>query len=222
VADDSAPARGRPVTQVRGFYAVLDRDDPALAERLVSPDGAGARVLQIRLKGAPAAELLAVAERALPVARRHGALLIINDRLDIALAAAADGVHLGQDDLPLPAARALVAGVPGFVIGISTHDVAQVREAVRGGADYLGFGPVFATRTKQDPDPVQGIQGLAAAVAAAGDLPVVAIGGITPDHAGAVAGAGASAACAISAVLGAPDVAGAGRAIAGAWLNTRR
>ncbi len=211
----SAADPGR-LALVRGFYAVLDRDDDALAEALVDPAGAGATVLQVRIKPGTTREILTVARRARAITRRVGALLIINDRVDLALAVEADGVHLGQDDLPLAAARALVGAA--MLIGVSTHDEAQVRAAVAGGADYLGFGPVFPTQTKTDPDPVQGIQGLARAVTAATRVPVVAIGGITPCRAAAVAVTGAAAACAISAVNGAPDVGAAGARIRRAWL----
>lgn len=204
--------------RIRGFYAVLDRDDGDLIEALVDPARGGASVLQVRIKPGSAAATLAAARRAREATRRHGALLIVNDRVDLALAADADGVHLGQDDLPLLAARALCerAGAH-LVIGISTHDEAQVRAAVAAGADYLGFGPVYATATKENPDPVQGIQGLARAVAAAGGVPVVAIGGITPDRAAEVAATGAAAACAIAAVNGAADPAAAARRIARSW-----
>lgn len=191
---------------------MLDRDDPHLAEQLVSC----ASVLQVRIKPGSARDILAAARRAREITRRAGALLIVNDRVDLALAADADGVHLGQDDLPLEAARRVA---PRLIIGISTHDVAQVRAAR--GASYLGFGPVYATTTKLNPDPVQGIQGLRAAVEAAEGVPVVAIGGITPANVTEVAAAGAAAACAISAVNGAPDVVGAARAIAAPWLNNR-
>jgi thiamine-phosphate pyrophosphorylase len=172
-------------------------------------------VLQVRLKPATTREILAAARMAREVTRRAGTLLIINDRVDVARAVGADGVHLGQTDLPLADARALLG--PRSLIGISTHDLDQVRAAVAAGADYLGFGPVSATRTKQNPDKVVGIQGLAAACAAAGRVPVVAIGGLTVADGPALAAAGAAAACAISAVNGAPDVVAAGRALGAAW-----
>jgi thiamine-phosphate pyrophosphorylase len=194
---------------VRGFYAVLDRDDPGFAELLIR---GGARVVQVRMKRASAAELARACARALEVTRAHGALLVVNDRLDVALAIGADAVHLGQDDLPLADARRISSG--RLLIGVSTHDEAQVRAAMAGGADYLGFGPVFATATKDDPDPVQGVTGLARAVAAAGRVPVVAIGGITAPRAAECAAAGAAAACAIAAVNGAKDPEAAARAIA--------
>ena len=184
--------------QLRGFYAVLDREDAELAAALV----AHACALQIRIKTGGAEQLARVARMARPLCRAAGIPLVINDRLDVALAVGADGVHLGQTDLPLAEARVLAAG--RLVIGVSTHDVAQVAAACAGGADYLGFGPVFATRTKANPDPVQGLAGLRAAVTAAGRTPVVAIGGITPAFARDLYAAGASALCAISAVNDAP------------------
>lgn len=200
---------------VRGFYAVLDRDDEALAHQLVSPQGAGARILQLRIKPdtpLTANELCRIAHMARAVCDAHGAAFVINDRLDVALACRADACHLGQDDLPLADARAALAACNRRLwLGISTHNLDQVRAAVAAGADYLGFGPVFATRTKANPDPVVGLAGLAAAVRVAGPVPVVAIGGIGLEDAAAVYAAGAAAICAISAVNGAEDVAKAGR-----------
>lgn len=210
----------RPLSQplhqyVRGFYAVLDRDDEALAHQLVSAQGAGARVLQLRIKPdipLTANELCRLGRMARAVCDQHGAALIVNDRLDVALACEADGCHLGQDDLPLADARAALAACGRHLwLGISTHNLEQVRAAVAGGANYLGFGPVFATRTKANPDPVVGLAGLAEAVRVAGPVPVVAIGGIGLEDAAAVYAAGAAAICAISAVNGAADVAKAGR-----------
>ncbi len=209
-------------SRLRGFYAVLDAADPDLAEQLVGAAGAGATVLQVRIKPAiplDSAGLLAAAEMARRVTRAAGALLIIDDRIDIALAVAADGVHLGQRDLPVGQARQLVDrfGPPRLLIGVSTHNPAEVAAALAGGADYLGFGPVYATTTKDNPDPVQGLVGLAAAVHQAGQVPVVAIGGITPDRAAEVARTGAAAACAIGAVTGASDPGAAGRQIGAPW-----
>jgi thiamine-phosphate pyrophosphorylase len=197
-----------PGDAIRGFYAVLDADDEALARALVG----AARVLQVRIKppdgGPGAAELVRIARMARRVCDAAGAALIVNDRVDVALAAGADGVHLGQTDLPIDAARRCA---PGLWIGVSTHDVAQVRAACVAGADYLGFGPVFATTTKANPDPVQGLAGLAAAVRAAAGVPVVAIGGIRPEDVAAIYAAGAHAICAIGAVNRAADVAATAR-----------
>jgi thiamine-phosphate pyrophosphorylase len=200
----------RPVAPyVRGFYAVLDRDDEALAHALVGPGGA--RVLQVRIKPGSADEIARVARMARRVCDAHGAALVVNDRVDVALAVGADGVHLGQSDVPVEEARRIVGDA--LWIGASTHDVAQVHAAIGRGADYVGFGTIFATRTKANPDPVQGIAGLAAAVRAAGAVPVVAIGGITPAEAEALYAAGASALCAIAAVNAAPDPVGAAHAL---------
>jgi thiamine-phosphate diphosphorylase len=192
---------------IRGFYAVLDREDEQLARQLL----AVARVLQIRVKPGSAAEILRVARLARQLCDETGALLVVNDRVDLAVAAGADGVHLGQTDLPIEDARRFA---PDLIVGVSTHDTAQVERAVASGADYLGFGPVFATQTKQNPDPVQGIAGLRAAVAAARGTPIVAIGGIeaSPAVAREVYGAGAAAICAIRAVNHAGDVSAAARA----------
>jgi thiamine-phosphate pyrophosphorylase len=199
--------------EISGFYAVLDRDDEALARTLVS---SGARVLQVRLKprGARigAREILAAAHMARRVCDESGARLVVNDRFDIALLANADGVHLGQTDLSIATVRAIVG--TRLAIGVSTHDLAQVRAAVTAGADYLGYGPVFGTTTKENPDAVQGIDALRAAVGAAGDVPIVAIGGITSDRVADVYATGARAICAISAVNQAPDVGLAARSFA--------
>lgn len=194
-------------TKLRGFYAVIDRDDANLADALLS----AARVLQVRMKGAPRGDLLAVARWARGITAARGALLVVNDDLEVALAVGADAVHLGQDDLALADARARAGSL---LIGVSTHDLDQVARAVAGGADYLGFGPVFGTTTKVNPDPTVGLDLLGAAVRAAGDVPVVAIGGITPAHAAAVAATGAHGACAISSVNASADPAAAAAAIA--------
>ena len=200
--------------RLRGFYAILDRDEEALATALV----AVSPVLQVRLKDASTRALLAAAHMARRVTAAAGALLIVNDRLDVALACGADGVHLGQDDLPLAAAiRALGAARDALLIGISTHDLDQVAAAVAGGADYLGFGPVFATATKANPDPIVGLAGLAAACARAAPVPVVAIGGVAVASAAALYQAGAAAACAISSVNAAADLPAAARALAAPW-----
>lgn len=196
---------------IAGFYAVLDRADEALARTLAR----ATRVLQVRLKPrgqvVDTATLVEVARMARRVCDEAGIALVVNDRLDVALAVGADGVHLGQTDLPLADARRLAGD--RLWIGVSTHDLAQVRAAVAGGADYLGYGPIFATSTKQDPDPVQGVAGLRAAVAEAKGTPVVAIGGITPASARELYAAGAAAICAIGAVNEAADVGAAARSL---------
>jgi thiamine-phosphate pyrophosphorylase len=191
----------------RGFYAVLDRDDETLARTLA----AHADVLQVRIKPGTPDEILRVARMARRVCDAAGILLFVNDRIDLALAAHADGVHLGQTDMPLDEARALVG--ERLKIGVSTHDLAQMERACAGAPDYAAFGPVFTTRTKANPDPVVGVAGLEAAVRVAKAVPVVAIGGITPRESNAVFAAGASAICAISAVNDAADVGDAARCL---------
>ena len=139
----------------------------------------------------------------------RGARLIINDRVDIAHLVDADGVHLGQDDLPAAAARALLPA--GKIVGLSTHNPQQLAAAVRAGvADYLAFGPVFATQNKRNPDPVAGLEALRAARRAC-PLPLVAIGGVDSGNLAAVLQTGVDCAAVIGAIVGAPDI---GRATA--------
>ncbi len=182
------------------LYAILDagddgeRDVVHRAEALLS---GGVRLLQLRWKRAGTAAFLDAAVECRRLAARYGACLLINDRVDVALACDADGVHLGQSDLPLAAARRLL-GADRW-IGISTHDVAQARAAADGGADYVGFGPIFATPTKHTGYSPRGLEALRD-VRAAVSLPIVAIGGIDFDNAPEVLGAGADAAAMISAL----------------------
>jgi len=215
--------------KLSGFYAILDRNDLELAELLVSDSGAASGVLQLRWKGSDhdgagpsTRQLIEAAQMVKQVAHDHGALFVVNDRIDVALAVGADVIHLGQDDLSLADAIAIrgAQGVHGeLLIGISTHDEEQVRAAVAGGADYLGYGPVFATATKENPDPVQGVDRLARAVELAGAVPVVAIGGVTPENVGPVARAGAHAACSIGAVNRSDDPKTAALAIHAAFQD---
>jgi thiamine-phosphate pyrophosphorylase len=206
---------------LRGFYAICDL--PATADETAARDlcgrllRGGARALQLRLKHAPASGLLACARAVLPLCRAAGVPFIVNDRLDVALLCGADGVHLGQEDLPLVAARRLA---PGLRVGVSTHTLEQARVAAAAGADYLGFGPVFATATKEHPDPVVGIDGLRAACAAVA-VPVVAIGGLTAARAGAALDAGAAAVAVIGTIVGAPDVEAAAREVSKAVEGRR-
>ncbi len=143
-----------------------------------------------------------------------GVTLLINDRCDLALAVKADGVHLGQEDLPLADARRLLG--PEKIIGLSTHNLDQVREAVAGQPDYIGFGPIFNTVTKADHDPVVGVEGLRAARAMT-RLPIFAIGGIVPQHVAELMAAGANGVAVISAILKAPDLERAIKAFQQPW-----
>ena len=159
---------------------------------------AGATLVQLREKRASAAEFYEAAKAALTVATERGVQLIVNDRVDIVLAIAATGVHLGQDDLPPEAARRLLGDEA--VIGYSIHSVSQALEASGLPIDYLAIGPIFSTSTKENPDPVVGLEGLRTVRDAIGRLPLVAIGGITPANAGDVIRAGADSVAMISAL----------------------
>lgn len=167
--------------------------------RLIS---GGATLIQLRDKEAAPRDFYQQAAAALRVAHDHHAKLMINDRVDIALALKADGVHLGQSDLPVMAARSLLG--PDAVIGFSTHNLAQAKLAVTMPVDYLAFGPIFGTSTKENPDPVVGLQALAAVRTAVGSLPLVAIGGITSANGIEVLNAGADALAMISELVADP------------------
>jgi thiamine-phosphate pyrophosphorylase len=160
---------------------------------------AGATFVQLREKNLPALDFYNEAKAALAVAKRTGVTLIINDRIDVALAINAAGVHLGQDDLPPEAARKLLGS--DAVIGYSTHNVAQAIAAAALPVDYVAIGPIFQTATKADPDPVVGIEGLRAVRKAIGAMRLVAIGGITEANARSVKDAGADSVAIISGLL---------------------
>jgi thiamine-phosphate pyrophosphorylase len=163
----------------------------------------GVTMVQLREKEASAREFFALAKDLLALTRPLHIPLIINDRLDIALAAGAEGLHIGQSDLPLKEARR-VAG-EGFIIGVSASTCEAALEAERGGADYIGAGAVFPTGSKADVSAVIGTGGLRE-ICAAVKIPVVAIGGIGPGNARTVTEAGAAGVAVISAILSQPDI----------------
>ncbi len=162
----------------------------------------GCRCIQLRDKSASGSELLEVASTLRALTRRFGALLIVNDRFDVALAAEADGVHVGPNDLPVAAIRARVPS--SFLIGASCDRVEDAVVLTAAGADYLGCGTVYPTRTKPDAGAAIGVERLAD-IARAVPQPVVAIGGITPANVGALAASGASGIAVVGAVMGATD-----------------
>lgn len=171
-------------------------------ERLVTAAAAGgATVVQLRDKAAPDGPFLAAARR-LRAALPAGVAFTINDRVDVALLAAADGVHVGQDDLPAAGVRLLLG--PGPWVGVSAETPEEARAAEAAGADYLGVGPVFATSSKPDAGDPQG-PALIERIRAATRLPIVAIGGITPENAAEAIRAGADGVAAIGAIFGSPD-----------------
>jgi thiamine-phosphate pyrophosphorylase len=163
----------------------------------------GATLIQLREKHLSPREFFPQAQAAIAVARDHGVKIIINDRVDIALALKADGVHLGQDDMPPQAARALLGAAA--LIGFSTHNPAQANSARTLPIDYLAIGPIFPTSSKRNPDPIVGLAGLEQVRKAVGNLPVVAIGGITVENLPSVLNGGATCAAVISAALADPS-----------------
>jgi thiamine-phosphate pyrophosphorylase len=183
---DTSFSKGRsPITILREFLA------------------GGVRLVQLRAKELSSGEFFTLAKEARQLTREAGATFIVNDRSDIAFACNADGVHLGQDDLPLAAARKLIG--PQKMIGISTHDLDQARSAELNGADYIGFGPIFGSTTKDTGYSARGLEMLRE-IRAAVKLPIVAIGGITENNVAEVWKSGADAAAIISDLMGAEDV----------------
>jgi len=169
------------------------------AEQVELLSQGGASLIQLREKQMSVREFFEQARAAVAVAGRNGVHLIINDRVDIALAVGAHGVHLGQDDMPAAAARELLG--PNAVIGYSTHNIEQAIAATKLPIDYFAIGPIFATMTKSDTAPVLGIEGLRAVRLAIGAFPLVAIGGINHTNARDVISAGADSVAVISALL---------------------
>lgn len=197
------------------LYIILDPlvcPDRPLVEVLTIAAEAGASLFQYRNK---TASMKAAYEEALVLRRaaaEAGVLFIVNDRCDLALAVDADGVHLGQGDMPLDMARKVMG--PDKLIGISTHTVDQVMEASTGKPDYLGFGPIFKPGSKQDHDPLVGLEGLRT-MRSFTALPVFAIGGIQIEQVQAVMQAGADGVAVISAILKATDIREAVRSFLG-------
>jgi len=163
----------------------------------------GARVIQVRDKDMSSRELLGVIEDCKRIIREHNAKLIVNDRVDIAMALGADGVHLGQDDLPPVEARKLLSA--NAIIGFSTHSVEQALEAIKFPVDYIAAGPIFRTLSKTDAEPAIGLTGLKTIRQAIGSFPLVGIGGIDLDNCRDVLSAGADSVAMISALISQPS-----------------
>ncbi|MGD0264367.1 MAG: thiamine phosphate synthase [Candidatus Methylomirabilota bacterium] len=179
------------------------RDHVAIASAALA---GGADMIQLRDKTGDLRALLPQARAIQALCRSLGAVFIVNDRLDLALAAGADGAHVGQEDLPAEAARSLLP--PGRILGVSTHSREQAEAARECGADYIGFGPMFPTGTKDTGYAARGLDALRA-IRVAVRLPILAIGGITLENVAEVIAAGATAPAVISAIVAAPDIAAA-------------
>jgi len=195
------------VSPIPRLYAIIDPAQAGggaalqVAESLLS---AGVRLIQLRDKQASTRDLFEQARSVAACVRRGKGIFIVNDRADVARAAGADGVHVGQEDLPVELARQILG--EGKWVGYSTHVVAQVMEADKSSADYIAFGPIFPTASKARPDPVVGLEGLREARRAT-RKPLVAIGGITLQNARQVIEAGADSVAVIRGLLEAPDLA---------------
>ena len=188
---------------MRGYYFITDAglSRAGNISDVKKALAAKVRVVQYREKQAPAQKAY---EEALKLRRIcKNVIFLINDRLDLALAVGADGVHLGQEDLPLAVARKLLGRRK--IIGVTVHNLKEAREAQRGGADYLGVSPIFSTSTKEDAGKPTGVA-LIKAIKKQVSLPLIAIGGINLANAGEVVSAGADGLCAISAVVTQADV----------------
>ena len=201
-----------------GLYAILDLDafrargvDPAqprsaehIAEAMLA---GGATALQLRAKREGGKDTLALLRRLAPLAKGAAVPLFANDRVDLAMLSGADGVHVGQDDLAVADVRRVASSL---LVGVSTHHPDQLRQAMASMPDYLAYGPVFSTASKERPDPTVGVAGVAEAVALAGARPLVVIGGIARDNLAAVRAAGARWVAVISDLCavrdGAPDL----------------
>jgi thiamine-phosphate pyrophosphorylase len=191
-----APAGGYNARVIPRLYAITDAAAGLPhVEQVEAFARGGARWVQVRDKHAAGRELYEIVVAALAVARPLGVKIVVNDRVDVALAAGADGAHVGQEDLPAEAARQILG--PDRIVGVSTHTAGQAREAARLPVDYVAIGPVFATATKAKPDPVVGLEGVRAARAVV-PVPLVAIGGITLEHAPEVIAAGADSVAVVS------------------------
>jgi len=202
---------------IRGLYAIMDESLLAdgnhrqAARRLLD---SGVRVIQYRAKKAGGGYMLEAALAIREECDRRGALFIVNDRADVAALSGAGGVHVGQDDLPVSACRKVLGD--DAVVGVSTHSDEEVRAALDAGADYIGYGPVFGTTTKEDPLEPRGVEALAEVSSAVG-VPVVAIGGINVENIGEVRRAGAAAAAVISALASAGCLEKSAKALIEAW-----
>ena len=200
---------GKAILAASRLYGIVDMGyvrPGDIAARTLGLLQGGVRVLQLRAKGVPLAEVERHAREMLPLCREHGALFVLNDYPELAAAVGAPAVHVGQDAGELQAVRRVVG--PGVLVGRSTHSVEQARRARDEGADYIGFGPLYPTATKPG-RPSVGLQDIAAVQELAGDMPVFCIGGVNAATLPAVVAAGARRVVVVSWLLQQADVAAA-------------
>ena len=200
------------------LYVCTDRglmSSPTIEESVEKAIKGGAGVIQLREKDASGRSFLRIAESVHAITRRYGIPLIINDRVDIALAVGAEGVHLGQDDVPARDARRIIG--PDMILGVSASSLEEARQAERDGADYLGVGAMNPTMTKSDADTVT-VDELKA-IRAAVSIPIVIIGGINMSTIDRYKGMGVDGIAVVSAVVSAPDIEAAARDLRAAWLE---
>jgi thiamine-phosphate pyrophosphorylase len=200
------PPAGRSVSPVDwSVYLVTDPvlvGERPLLEVVAAAIRGGVRVVQYRQKEASTRVMLTVATEMARLCHQMGACFLVNDRLDVALAVDADGVHVGQEDLPVAVARRLLG--QGKLLGVSVHSEADILQAELDGADHVSISPVFATSTKLDHQTPLGLTGVCT-LAGLARVPVIAIGGIHADNAADVIRAGACGICVVSAIIAAPD-----------------
>lgn len=208
-----SPDRQRRLARLRGLYAIVGDEDPA-GNAAAALDG-GASVVQVRLKTTPSGAFLAAAREVVELGRGR-ALVLVNDRADIAFLAGADGVHVGDEDLAPADARRIVGD--GLLVGRTCRTREEAQAALADGADHVGFGPLFGSSSKALAVPPRGLAALRE-VAAALPAPVVAIGGITLETIGEVAAAGAAAAAVIHDLFARGDVRQRARLLAGAFQS---
>jgi thiamine-phosphate pyrophosphorylase len=194
-----------PLFELPPIYPITDRELSGLghAEQIRQLAEAGCRFVQIREKSASSRDFYDSVVESQTIARKFGIRLIVNDRVDIAIAGGTDGVHLGQDDLSPVVARNLLGD--DAIIGYSTHSVEQAIAAAAMPVNYIAVGPIFATSTKENPDPVIGLNGIKAIRAALGSTQIVAIGGITLENVTEVIAAGTDSAAIISGLYRDPE-----------------
>lgn len=198
--------------------SALGRDDEAVARALIE---GGVSCLQYRAKKLDARAQWRGAQALAGLCRQAGIPFIVNDRIDLALDCGAEGVHLGQDDAPIAAARRLAAKAGcSLLVGKSTHSLQQALDAQAEGADYIGYGPLYATQTKENNVPPVGVESLRAVLQAI-SIPVVAIGGIKPGHLAALAVQGAQHCAVVTHLTGAPDISVATRELKAAWRTAK-